>query len=264
MSKMADLHRRLPEIAEHRLRGATWPDIAKILVEAGLTVTADELRPYWSRLAGERHPAEILLEAAEARAEEAERQAAASREFSNVQLRSLAAIAGTVSEVKKLRVRVDALTKRNEELEAIERVTEGALNAAKEAKILRQEVKELQGRNAELEAVVAQTAQAEERAAEKIAEIAEEAERLRRQMSDFQERSTGLEAARKSAEEAGLWAESRASTFEALSDLLYEQRNELEARKAELEGDLSAIDMMSLGLGVGRKARRQLRRHLGT
>jgi chromosome segregation ATPase len=262
MSKMADLRRRLPEIAEHRLRGATWPDIAKILAEAGLRITADELRPYWARLAGERHPAEILLEIAEARVEEAERQAAASRQMSSLHLRSLAAAAGTVREVNKLRAQVDALTKRNEELEAIEPVEHDAERAADEAKGLRQEMNTLLSRNAELEALVAKTRQAEWRAAEKVAEIAEEAERLRRQVNDLQERSLELEAARTSAEKARQWAESRASTFEALSDLLYAQRNELEARTTELEADLAAVNMMSLGLGIGRKARRQLRRHV--
>jgi DNA repair exonuclease SbcCD ATPase subunit len=264
MTKMADLRRRLPEIARLRLKGATWPDVAEFLAEQGLAVSANELRPYWSRLAGERHPAEILLDLAEARAEEAERQAAASKEFANFQLRSVSVLAGVAKEVKGLRARVDVLTKRNEELEAVELFPEGAANALRELKSLREEVGELRRRNAELDTVVARTAQLKRRSVEKAAEKAEEVERLRRQITDLQERTAELEKDKTRAEEAGRWAETGAGTFEALSDMLVGQQKELKAEKAELEADLRAVDMMSLGLGVGRKTRRQLRRYIGT
>lgn len=263
MTKIADLRARLPEIAAHRLKGAAWSDIAKLLVETGLTITPNELRPYWARLSGGRHPAEIVLEAVGARAEEAERQAAASKEFANAQLRAAHALGPYVGEVNRLRNRVDALEARNAELEAIQAQAAEASASVEELERLHAKIDALLALNAELEAVAARAEQAERRAALEEAGEAEELVSLRRQVNDLQRRNAELEAESVRAEEAGLWAATQADTYEALSELLLGQRDELQARNAEIQADLRAVDFMSLGVGVGRRSRRGLARYAG-
>ena len=78
----ADLVReRLDEIASLRMDGTTWPVIALHLSLTGINVSGDEIRAYWGRFSGGKHPAEILVERSAVRARDAERRLAEATEI---------------------------------------------------------------------------------------------------------------------------------------------------------------------------------------
>lgn len=167
-------------------------------------------------------------------------------------------------EANRLRSEVDKLLARNDKLEAIQVSAEGAAATSEELERLRLDASVLRERVAELEVIAAQAGEAERRAVQEATDKTEELESIRRQVNDLRERNAELEAAKIRTEEAGQWAATQARTYEAASELFRGQRDELQERNAELKADLHAVDFMSLGVGVGRRARRGLARYSGS
>lgn len=212
MSKADDIRCFTEDIAQWRLDGLTWVQVAAKLGEEGIRVGTDEIRSYWPRLSEGRSPAEYLLywqgSQRNAELEEARRRAEAAEAENNALGQQVQALLVQDRQRETLRAECDSLLEQLGQAEA-------QLARSRRAQ-------------SDLESLLSQSRQQERGGAEQI-------QRLRQQLDALTERAGVAEALAATHQRGAIEANGRVHLASAEINRLRQQVSDLERQLAEAE-----------------------------